>query len=60
MQLPRKTCDIASNGFSIVPREKNLRIVGIVDTEPAAGFGGLGSGRVLIPLKWRKHCGRRN
>jgi putative ABC transport system permease protein len=33
-----------------VPREKNLRIVGIVDTEPAAGFGGIGSGRVLIPL----------
>jgi putative ABC transport system permease protein len=37
-------------GFSVVPREKNLRIVGIVDTEPAAGFGGIGSGRVLIPL----------
>ena len=39
-----------SGGFSIVPREMKLRIVGIVDTEPAAGFGGLGSGRVLIPL----------
>lgn len=38
-------------GFSVVPREMNLRIVGIVDTEPAAGFGGLGSGRVLIPLE---------
>jgi putative ABC transport system permease protein len=37
-------------GFSVVPREMSLRIVGIVDTEPAAGFGGLGSGRVLIPL----------
>lgn len=36
-------------GFSIVPREKSLRIVGIVDSEPAAGFGGIGSGRVLIP-----------
>jgi putative ABC transport system permease protein len=34
-----------------VPRDKTLRIVGIVETEPAAGFGGLGSGRVLIPLK---------
>ncbi|MGA8145562.1 MAG: ABC transporter permease [Candidatus Acidiferrales bacterium] len=41
----------ASGGFSIVPREKKLRIIGIVDTEPAAGFGGLGSGRVLIPLQ---------
>lgn len=38
-----------SVGFSIVPREKNLRIVGIVETEPAAGFGGFGSGRLLIP-----------
>ncbi|HKV25186.1 MAG TPA: FtsX-like permease family protein [Candidatus Acidoferrum sp.] len=38
-----------SGGFSIVPREKNLRIVGIVETEPAAGFGGFGSGRLLIP-----------
>ena len=38
-------------GISIVPRDKSLRIVGIVETEPAAGFGGLGSGRVLIPLK---------
>jgi len=26
-----------------------LRIVGIVETEPAAGFGGFGRGRVLIP-----------
>jgi len=42
--------DNGSGGFSVVPREKNLRIVGIVDTEPAAGFGGVGSGRVLIPL----------
>jgi ABC-type antimicrobial peptide transport system permease subunit len=42
--------DNGSGGFSVVPREKNLRIVGIVDTEPAAGFGGIGSGRVLIPM----------
>ncbi len=40
----------ASEGFSIVPREKQLRIVGVVETEPAAGFGGFGSGRLLIPL----------
>ncbi|HVO57458.1 MAG TPA: FtsX-like permease family protein [Dongiaceae bacterium] len=37
-------------GFSVVPREKHLRIVGIVETEPASGFGGFGSGRLLIPL----------
>ncbi len=43
--------DASSNeGFSITPREKRLRIVGIVETEPAAGFGGIGNGRVLIPL----------
>jgi putative ABC transport system permease protein len=40
-----------SGGFSIVPREKKLRIVGIIETEPAAGFGGFGSGRLLIPLE---------
>jgi putative ABC transport system permease protein len=42
---------VASSGFSIIPREKKLRIVGIVETEPAAGFGGFGSGRLLIPLQ---------
>ena len=45
-----ESSDNGSGGFSVVPREKDLRIVGIVDTEPAAGFGGIGSGRVLIPL----------
>jgi ABC-type antimicrobial peptide transport system permease subunit len=42
--------DANAGGFSIVPREKKLRIVGIIETEPAAGFGGFGSGRLLIPL----------
>jgi putative ABC transport system permease protein len=37
-------------GFSVVPREKHLRIVGVVETEPASGFGGFASGRLLIPL----------
>ena len=41
----------STGGFSIVPREKTLHIVGIVETEPAAGFGGFGSGRLLIPLE---------
>jgi ABC-type antimicrobial peptide transport system permease subunit len=39
-----------SPGFSVVPREENLRIVGIVETQPAAGFGGA-TGRLLIPLQ---------
>lgn len=41
----------ASDGFSIVPKEKSLRIVGIVETEPASGVGSLGRGRLLIPLQ---------
>jgi putative ABC transport system permease protein len=40
----------ASPGFSIIPRERKLKIIGIVETEPAAGFGGFGGGRVFIPL----------
>lgn len=40
-----------SPGFSVIPRERTLRIVGIVETEPAAGFGGFGRGRLLIPLQ---------
>jgi putative ABC transport system permease protein len=39
-----------SGGFSVVPKEKHLRIIGVVETEPASGFGGIGSGRLLIPL----------
>ena len=38
-------------GFSVVPKEMRLRIVGVVETEPAAGFGGYGNGRLLIPLQ---------
>jgi putative ABC transport system permease protein len=37
-----------SPGFSVVPQQMKLHIVGIVQTEPA-GFGGFGRGRVLIP-----------
>jgi putative ABC transport system permease protein len=40
-----------SPGFSIIPREMKLRIIGMVETEPAAGFGGMGRGRLLIPLQ---------
>ena len=35
----------------MVPREKKLQIIGVVETEPAAGFGGLGRGRLLIPMQ---------
>jgi putative ABC transport system permease protein len=39
-----------SSGFSVVPKEKHFVIIGVVETEPASGFGGFGSGRLLIPL----------
>jgi ABC-type lipoprotein release transport system permease subunit len=40
----------ASGGFSVVPKDLRLQIVGVVETEPAAGSG-YGNARVLIPLK---------
>jgi putative ABC transport system permease protein len=40
-----------AGGFSIVPKELRLKIVGIVETEPAAGYGGYGNGRLLMPLE---------
>jgi putative ABC transport system permease protein len=40
-----------SPGFSIVPREKILRIIGIVETEPATSVGSFGRGRLLIPMQ---------
>jgi len=50
--LPAQPGDSAGipGGFSVVPREKHLAIIGVVETEPASGFGGFGSGRLLIPL----------
>ena len=40
-----------SGGFSVVPKELRLKIIGIVETEPAAGYGGYGNARLLIPLE---------
>src|SRR5215468_9546841 len=40
----------SSGGFSIIPKEKQLQIIGVVETEPASGFGGFGNGRLLIPI----------
>jgi putative ABC transport system permease protein len=47
--------DSSNSGFSVVPHEKQLRIVGIVDTEPEGGFGGFGRSRVFIPLPLAEH-----
>jgi putative ABC transport system permease protein len=39
-----------SGGFSVIPKELRLKIIGVVETEPAAGYGGYGNARLLIPL----------
>jgi putative ABC transport system permease protein len=41
----------ANPGISIVPREKTLRIVGVIESDPSAGIGGFGGGRVFLPLE---------
>jgi len=38
-------------GLSITPREKILRVVGIIESDPSAGFGGFGGARVFLPLQ---------
>ena len=40
----------ASPSLSIVPRDKTLRIVGIIDSDPSAGIGGFGGARIYLPL----------
>jgi putative ABC transport system permease protein len=47
---PGNTPDSSGGGFSVVPKELRLKIVGIVETEPAQGFGGYGNARLLMPL----------
>jgi putative ABC transport system permease protein len=46
----RDATDNGVGGFSVVPKELHLKIVGIVETEPAQGFGGYGNARLLMPL----------
>jgi putative ABC transport system permease protein len=43
--------DSSGGGFSVIPKELRLKIVGIVETEPAAGYGGYGNARLLMPLE---------
>ncbi len=40
-----------SGGLSMLPKEKTLRIVGIVENDPSAGMAGFGGGRLFLPLK---------
>jgi len=43
--------EMMSGGMSIVSREKKLRVVAVVDSDPSAGIGGFGGGRVFLPLR---------
>ncbi len=43
--------DFDPAGFSIVPKEQSLRIIGIIETDPAGGLGAFGRGRLFIPLE---------
>ena len=43
--------EMMSGGISIVSREKKLRIAGIIESDPSAGIGGFGGGRVFLPLR---------
>jgi putative ABC transport system permease protein len=40
--------DMLSGGVTFISQDKKLRIVGIIDTDPSASFGG--GGRVFLPL----------
>jgi putative ABC transport system permease protein len=40
-----------SGGFSVVPHQEQLRIVGIVESEPTSAGGGFGQVRLMIPLE---------
>ncbi len=41
--------ELIASGFSVARREKTLRVVGIVDREPGAGFGAMARARVFVP-----------
>lgn len=39
-----------TGGITIVTREKKLRIAGVIESDPSAGIGGFGGGRVFLPI----------
>ena len=48
--LPASSSGGISGGFQVVPHDENLRIVGIVESQPASAGGGFGQVRLMIPL----------
>jgi putative ABC transport system permease protein len=49
--IDKQLDEMMSGGISIVSREKKLRIAGVIESDPSAGIGGFGGGRVFIPLR---------
>jgi ABC-type antimicrobial peptide transport system permease subunit len=48
--------EMMSGGISIISREKKLRIVGVIESDPSAGIGGFGGGRVFLPIRSPSSC----
>src|SRR5271155_3116281 len=49
--LAKQTDSLIGKDLVLRYAEMKLRIIGVVETEPATGFGGFGRGRLLIPLQ---------
>jgi putative ABC transport system permease protein len=48
--IDKQLDEMMSGGISIISREKKLRIVGVIESDPSAGIGGFGGGRVFLPI----------
>jgi putative ABC transport system permease protein len=49
--IDKQLDEMMSGGISIVSREKKLRIAGVIESDPSAGIGGFGGGKVFVPLQ---------
>jgi putative ABC transport system permease protein len=49
--IDKQLDEMMSGGISIVSREKRLRIAGVIESDPSAGIGGFGGGKVFVPLQ---------
>src|SRR5260221_4964967 len=49
--IDKQLDEMMSGGISIVSREKKLRIAGVIESDPSAGIGGFGGGRLFLPIR---------
>jgi len=49
--IDKQMDEMMSGGISITSHDKKLRIVGVTESDPSAGIGGFGGGRIFIPLR---------